>query len=100
MNTNKEVTLEFLSPHEFLGFKRLAASNPVKYGKQGKQGWILPISKKSKDAFFFSLRAYGGKVVEPSEAPLPADYEACGQCGFDHAYEHQEAHAWHTKNPE
>ena len=31
---------------------------------------------------------------------LPADYEACGQCGFDHSYEQQEAHNWHTKNTE
>lgn len=26
----------------------------------------------------------------PAE-PLPADYEACGQCGFDHGYEQEEA---------
>lgn len=31
------------------------------------------------------------------EVPLPADYEACGQCGFDHAYEHAEALAAHSK---
>lgn len=29
---------------------------------------------------------------------LPSDYEACGQCGFDHAYEPNEAHKWHSAN--
>ena len=29
----------------------------------------------------------------------PADYEACGDCGFDHSYEYEQAHAWHTANP-
>jgi len=28
--------------------------------------------------------------------PLPSDYEACGDCGFDHSYEPAEAHEWHT----
>jgi hypothetical protein len=27
----------------------------------------------------------------------PADYEACGECGFDHAYEPSEALAAHSK---
>ena len=30
--------------------------------------------------------------------PLPADYELCGQCGFDHSYEYPQAHTWHTEN--
>lgn len=25
----------------------------------------------------------------------PTDYEPCGQCGFDHEYEYQEAYNWH-----
>ncbi len=29
-----------------------------------------------------------------------SDYEPCGECGFDHSYEQQEAHNWHSKNPE
>ena len=28
---------------------------------------------------------------------LPDDYEACGECGFDHEYETQEANAWHIE---
>jgi len=31
------------------------------------------------------------------EVPLPADYEACGVCGFDHAYEQAKALAAHSK---
>lgn len=27
--------------------------------------------------------------------PVFVDYEACGECGYDHAYEQEEAHAWH-----
>lgn len=30
---------------------------------------------------------------------LPADYEQCGDCGFDHSYEYESAHAWHANNP-
>jgi hypothetical protein len=29
------------------------------------------------------------------ELPLPADYEACGDCGYDHSYEPVEAHTAH-----
>jgi len=29
----------------------------------------------------------------------PNDYETCGDCGFDHEYEPNEARAWHTENP-
>lgn len=29
--------------------------------------------------------------------PLPDDYEACGDCGFDHSYEQQEAVQWHSR---
>ena len=29
---------------------------------------------------------------------LPSDYEACGTCGYDHAYEHGEAHYAHRTN--
>lgn len=32
----------------------------------------------------------GGVVVEPS-VPVPPDYEPCGLCGFDHAYEPAES---------
>ncbi len=30
-----------------------------------------------------------------TKTSLPSDYEACGQCGFDHAYEPSEAYKWH-----
>jgi hypothetical protein len=29
------------------------------------------------------------------ECQKPSDYEACGNCGWDHNYEPEEAHAWH-----
>lgn len=28
------------------------------------------------------------------------DYEPCGDCGFDHAYEPEEARLWHSANLE
>jgi hypothetical protein len=28
---------------------------------------------------------------------LPADYEACADCGFDHDYETEEANKWHSQ---
>jgi hypothetical protein len=36
---------------------------------------------------------------DPSEASqeLPSDYESCGTCGFDHAYEPNEAQTVHEK---
>ena len=27
------------------------------------------------------------------------DYEPCGDCGYDHGYEYEEAHKWHSDNP-
>jgi site-specific DNA-methyltransferase (adenine-specific) len=32
-------------------------------------------------------------------AQVPTDYEACGDCGFDHDYESAEAARWHNDNP-
>jgi site-specific DNA-methyltransferase (adenine-specific) len=29
---------------------------------------------------------------------LPCDYEACGDCGYDHEYEFNQAYAWHSEN--
>lgn len=29
---------------------------------------------------------------------VPADYEACGECGFDHGYEQTSAARWHAKD--
>jgi len=26
-----------------------------------------------------------------------SDYEPCGDCGYDHSYEQQEAYDWHSK---
>jgi hypothetical protein len=31
---------------------------------------------------------------------LPADYEACGTCGFDHMYEWEQAQAAHKQLPD
>jgi len=30
---------------------------------------------------------------------LPADYEECGDCGYDHQYDAEEAGRWHRENP-
>jgi DNA modification methylase len=30
---------------------------------------------------------------------MPSDFEACGDCGFDHTYESRFANEWHEKNP-
>ncbi len=30
---------------------------------------------------------------------VPEDYEPCGECGWDHEYEPQQAIAWHKANP-
>ena len=30
---------------------------------------------------------------------LPDDYEPCGECGYDHYYEYDEAVQWHIDNP-
>lgn len=37
--------------------------------------------------------------IEDLPGSLPEDYEACGDCQFDHAYEAAHAHRWHTENP-
>lgn len=40
--------------------------------------------------------------VDPGALPAgdtPEDYEACGDCQFDHEYETQAAHQWHTDHP-
>lgn len=31
---------------------------------------------------------------------VPHDYEPCGDCGYDHSYEQQEAYNWHSQNEE
>lgn len=35
-----------------------------------------------------------------SKEKLPTDYEPCGECGYDHSYEPQEAYDWHKKSDE
>lgn len=37
------------------------------------------------------------KYIDPKYI-IPADYEACGECGFDHDYETNEAVSWHSSN--
>lgn len=38
-------------------------------------------------------------IMEKEELPC-SDYEPCGECGYDHGYEQQEAYDWHTKKAE
>jgi len=37
------------------------------------------------------------RVMGAVPADVPADYEACGTCGYDHEYEPAEAQAAHKK---
>lgn len=42
-------------------------------------------------------------VVECALAGLgemPEDYEPCGECGHDHAYEQEDARRWHDQQEE
>lgn len=32
------------------------------------------------------------------DSPMPADFETCGDCGFDHSYEPEESARWHEEN--
>jgi len=38
-------------------------------------------------------------AMEKVGGNLPDDYEECGYCGFDHAYEPEQANKWHAENP-
>jgi hypothetical protein len=42
----------------------------------------------------FVLGLSGGLICMQCE--LPFDYEACGECGFDHAYEYDESYKAHS----
>ena len=44
-------------------------------------------------------RRYARRAKKRKTPPLPSDYEACGDCGFDHGYEYEQAAAWHQKHP-
>jgi hypothetical protein len=35
----------------------------------------------------------------PQEIDLPEDYDACGECEYDHRYQPNEAERWHQDNP-
>ena len=37
---------------------------------------------------------------DPTRHDLPADYEPCGECGFDHSYEQEEAVKSHAAHEE
>ena len=39
------------------------------------------------------------KTLQESQKKLPADYESCGECGYDHEYEQVEAYAYHSAIP-
>lgn len=63
---------------------------------------ILYDDKLYKDAFLRHIAETPGMVYvtdEEGEAiKVPDDYESCGDCGYDHDYEYEQAHSWHTKN--
>lgn len=37
-------------------------------------------------------------LEEEMDKDLPSDYEECGECGYDHSYEQEEAAEWHKKH--
>lgn len=49
---------------------------------------------EAKDDAFEALMSVRALV---SEDTLPSDYETCGECGFDHEYEYEAAHKYHSK---
>ena len=32
------------------------------------------------------------------KSEIPSDYEACGECGFDNAYEYEKTYQWHKEH--
>lgn len=64
------------------------------------------ISTPTTEVFYFpneehvkkAERILSGALFLPVNGKCE-DYEACGYCGFDHEYEYESAHKWHTNNP-
>lgn len=55
--------------------------------------------KKQAKVLCISGAAIATASLPKQEEKLPDDYETCGDCGFDHEYEYQQAYAWHIANP-
>jgi len=54
-----------------------------------KEVYPKATSDSSKEVWMFR-----GRVVAVLKR-VPSDYEPCGECGFDHSYEQNEAANWH-----
>lgn len=46
----------------------------------------------------FAVDPFGDGFVKESQARPASDYEPCGDCGFDHGYEQDEAALWHQQH--
>lgn len=86
---------------------KVVASSPERViewmtSRGGKDCMILESTKLDRDAFLRHIAETPGMVYvtdEEGEAiKVPDDYESCGDCGYDHDYEYEQAHSWHTKH--
>lgn len=63
----------------------------------------MPKATKQPVVTEYCIRHGNGIFVDSLEGltcmscQLPDDYEACGECGFDHAYEYESAYSFHKK---
>lgn len=64
------------------------------------------MTEAALDEYIFAVirriqQAENKEACEQLRAPVrpefPSDYEPCGDCGFDHAYEQGDAHEWHLR---
>lgn len=79
----------------------------VECGRERAARWLHNVCDESLwehiehsfDAHGMFVDADGWPITVISRSEKPQDYEQCGYCGFDHAYEAIEARAWHRANP-
>lgn len=66
------------------------ATGAFAYGAEWAVGWMIAIVGMGE-----ALRARCAVRIRETpcleESPLPGDYESCGDCGYDHSYEQEEA---------
>lgn len=61
-----------------------------------------PLCEHEHQAFGHGIRPVKGLggVHEGLFETCNCDYEACGDCGYDHQYDHIAAQDWHERNDE
>lgn len=55
------------------------------------------IATSEEPAFCHDCEEFG--CGHDKECEVPPDYETCGECGFDHSYEYEQAHKAHSESP-